>query len=319
MFNKYWREYPWFFQLFQFVLLIFICSSFFIFLASYIIPAVTGVTIADIRALSIESSPAVRIASFIFNSVAQLAIFFFPCALFAYAVHPRPLQYLGIRPAANNMHWLIVLLLSLGAIPTVSGIAGLIDKIPLSGDLLKMKETFAQQQKALMNLQTPGEFIAALVMGGIIAPIGEELLFRGVMMKFVAKKMVGNIFWPIMLTATFFALMHGNPVGFISLIISGLILGYIYYLTGSLLLSIFAHLIVNGTQIALIYFGRNNDELVKMMESNETPWGLFLTGIAIFAASFYWLWKVRTPLPKNWTEDFTPEELQQRSQENKLF
>jgi uncharacterized protein len=319
MFNKYWREYPWFFQLFQFVLLVFICTTFFGLLISYAVPLITGIQLAEVSGITYNSGEKLRITAFIYNSTVNLAAFFIPCALFAYAVHPRPLRYLGIRPVANNMHWLIVLFLSLAAIPVISGMAGVIDQLPLSGDLQKMKETFAQQQKAVMNLQTPAEFIAALLMGALIAPMGEELFFRGVMMKFAAKRITGSIFWSVLISGVFFAFMHGNVVGFIPLLVSGLMLGYIYYLTGSLVLSMFSHFVVNATQICLIYFGRNNDELVRMMDSNDTPWGLFLAAIAIFAASFYWLWKVRTPLPKNWTEDFTPEELQQRSQENKLF
>lgn len=317
MFNKYWREYPWFFQLFQFVLLVFICTTFFGLLISYTVPLITGVQLTEVSGITYNSGAKLRITAFIYNAVVNLAAFGIPCALFAYAVHPAPLQYLGIRPVANNIHWLIVLLLSLAAIPVISGMAGLIDHVPLSGDLQKMKETFAQQQKAIMNLQTPAEFIAALLMGALVAPIAEELFFRGVMMKFAAKRITGSIFWSVLISGVFFAFMHGNVVGFIPLLVSGMMLGYIYYLTGSLVLSIFSHFVVNATQICLIYFGRNNDELQRMMDSNETPWGLFTAAIVVFAASFYWLWKMKTPLPNNWTEDFSPAELQQRQEEKK--
>ncbi len=315
MFNKYWREYPWFFQLVQFVLLVFVCLVFFSVITLFVLPLVTGIKPDVIQTLTVDSPSSVRIAMFVYNTVGQLGIFLVPSALFAYAVHPRPLQYLGIHQPQRNIHWLIVFILALAAIPTVSGIAMLFDMVPLTESLEASKVKFEAQQKAMLHLTTPGEFIAAMVMIAIVAPIGEELLFRGIMLRFAAKKMVGSIFWPIALTAVLFGTMHGNVVGLPSLIISGLLLGYIYYLTGSLVMSIFAHAIVNGSQAIIIYFGCNNETLVKMMESNDVPWGLFLGGVAVFIAAFYWLWKERTPLPKGWTNDFSPEELQQREQE----
>lgn len=280
---------------------------------------ITGVTMQSVRSLTVDSSENVRIAAFLFNGLGHIAIFSLPCALFAYAVHPSPVQYLGFKRVANKKHWLIVLILSLAAIPLVSGIAELLEKIPLPESLEHMKERFALQQKAMMNLQTPAEFITALILTGLIAAFGEEMLFRAIMMKFAAKRVKGSIFWPIFISGTFFALMHGNVVGFIPLLISGLMLGYVYYLTGSLWLSIFSHMIVNSVQVGILYFGRHNVELTEMMDSNEIPWGLFIGGILVFITSFYWLWKNRTPLPANWSSDFTEEELEERKQQNKLF
>lgn len=315
MFNKYWREYPWFFQLVQFVLLVFVCLAFFSVVSLFVLPLITGISPTTLQEFSFDSSPSERINMYIVVAVGQVGMFLIPSALFAYAAHPKPLQYLGLRKPQRGIHWLIVAILALGAIPTVSGIAGLFDMIPLSEALEASKAKFEAQQKALLNITTPGEFITTMITIAIIAPIGEELMFRGIMLRFAAKKMIGSIIWPIMLTAVLFATLHGNVVGTPSLIISGMLLGYIYYLTGSLWLSMFAHAIVNGSQAAIIYLGRDNAELVKMMESNDIPWGLFLTGVAVFIAAFYWLWKERTPLPQGWTNDFTPEELQQREQE----
>lgn len=315
MFNKYWREYPWFFQLVQFVLLVFICLAFFTIVTIFMLPLLTGVSPEALQTFSVDSTPQVRIGMYVLLAVSQLGTFLIPSALFAYAAHPKPLQYLGLRKPQRGIHWVIVTVLAIAAIPTVSGIAGLFDMIPLSEGLEASKAKFEAQQKALLNITTPGEFITTMITIAVIAPIGEELTFRGIMLRFAAKKMIGSIFWPIMLTAVLFAILHGNIVGTPSLIISGMLLGYIYYLTGSLWLSMFAHAIVNGSQAAILYLGRDNADIVQMMESNDVPWGLFLTGVAVFIASFYWLWKERTPLPKGWTNDFSPEELQQREQE----
>jgi len=49
MFNKYWREYPWFFQLIQFVLLVFICVAFFSVVIAFVVPLMTNVQISEIQ------------------------------------------------------------------------------------------------------------------------------------------------------------------------------------------------------------------------------------------------------------------------------
>lgn len=300
----------------QFVLLVFVCLSFFGVITSFVLPKFTGLSLTDIQNLSVDSAPSVRINALLTQAVGHLGIFMVPSLLFAYAVHPKPFQYLGITRPANNQHWLIVFLLVAGLLPTVSGIAGLLDKIPLSKELEEAKLRFADMQKALLNLTTPGELIAALLVIGVIPAIGEELMFRGIMMKFSAKKMKGGIIWPIMLSSVFFAAMHGNTVGVISLFIAGITLGYIYYLTGSLVLAIFAHFIVNSSQVVMIYAAGSNEQMKAFVESNDTPWGIFIGGIVLFVISFYWLYKSRTPLPANWTNDFTDAELAAKEQEN---
>ena len=135
MFNKYWREYPWFFQLVQFVLLVFVCLAFFAIITVFVLPLITGVSPDALQTFSVDSTPQVRIGMYVLLAVSQLGTFLIPSALFAYAAHPKPLQYLGLRKPQRGIHWIIVAILALGAIPTVSGIAGLFDMIPLSEGL----------------------------------------------------------------------------------------------------------------------------------------------------------------------------------------
>lgn len=128
-------------------------------------------------------------------------------------------------------------------------------------------------------------------------------------MRYIGKGFKGRIFWPILLSSIIFSVIHGNVVGLISIVIAGMVLGYIYYLTGSLLLSMFAHFIVNGTQVAIAYFGRGNESVASYMESNEIPWPAFIAGCVLFVFSFYKLIQNKTPLADNWTDDFNADEL----------
>ncbi|MCB0698506.1 MAG: CPBP family intramembrane metalloprotease [Chitinophagales bacterium] len=317
MFNRYWREYTWFMQLVQFVLVFFISLTFFSVVALYLAPMLTGVSIEQIQNISESSSPQVRIGFLTFQGIAHLGMFTLSVAMFVYALHPRPLEYLNIKGAGKSDQWLWVGVLALATIPVISGLASLIDMIPLSDSLEKSKETFEAQQNGILNLTTVPEYISAIIVMSILPAVGEELLFRGIMMRFASKKMVGSIFWPILLSSVFFAMIHGNVLGLIPILIAGMVLGYVYYLTGSLVLAMYAHWIVDFTQVSLVYFGRNNEQISKLSETNEMPMGLFAVGLIVFVLAFYMLWKNKTPLPKTWTNDFTTQELEEIEQEKR--
>ena len=82
------------------------------------------------------------------------------------------------------------------------------------------------------------------VLGGIIlAPILEEILFRGIILEAFLKKY--DISKAILFSALLFGTVHFNPPQILSASIFGLILGWIYYRTKSLLPCIFMHFVNN--------------------------------------------------------------------------
>ncbi len=76
----------------------------------------------------------------------------------------------------------------------------------------------------------------------IVAPIGEELVFRKL---FIDRTRKYGTFVSVGLSALMFGLMHGNFYQFFYAFGIGLILGYIYYTTGKLYLTVLIHAIVN--------------------------------------------------------------------------
>jgi len=82
-----------------------------------------------------------------------------------------------------------------------------------------------------------------LVYACLIAPVTEELLFRGMLLKNASR--VGQRFG-IFLSAFLFALLHGTPTQFLFTFPFGILLGYITIRHNSLTPAIFVHIIVNG-------------------------------------------------------------------------
>lgn len=93
--------------------------------------------------------------------------------------------------------------------------------------------------------------------------LGEEILFRGVLMKLFTKffKSVHN---SIAFTALLFALMHLNLTYFFYYFVLGVVLGYMYYWGRNLLFPIIVHLI-NNSFVLLSYY------MITMIPAEEIP------------------------------------------------
>lgn len=78
----------------------------------------------------------------------------------------------------------------------------------------------------------------------IVAPILEELLFRGVIEGHLLNKGWAPK-WAILVSALIFGVIHGNPAQIPFAFLIGLLFGWLYYRTGSVLPGIAGHIINN--------------------------------------------------------------------------
>ncbi|HEY8890966.1 MAG TPA: type II CAAX endopeptidase family protein [Clostridium sp.] len=85
--------------------------------------------------------------------------------------------------------------------------------------------------------------IILLLSVAVIAPVYEEILFRGILLKGMANKL--NPAVALVISALFFALVHMNIPQGINAFLLGLVIGFIYLKTESIYLSIFAHFVNN--------------------------------------------------------------------------
>jgi len=133
-------------------------------------------------------------------------------------------------------------------------------------------------QEALGNL-TKGNLFINLLCVSVMAPFFEEWLCRGMVLRgLLSHKM--NPAVAILISALFFAFIHLNPWQAIPAFIVGCLLGYIYYKTGSLKLTMLMHC-VNNTLSVLI-------SRVPGWEDMET-WADVITGAPywiLIAATF---------------------------------
>ncbi len=92
-----------------------------------------------------------------------------------------------------------------------------------------------------------GMFMQILTVA-IIGPIAEELLFRGLMLGSLSKHC--NKWLAIIATSLIFGLVHGHPIGIIYASCLGILMGWLYCKTESLIAPIIFHMIYNLFSLA---------------------------------------------------------------------
>ena len=295
MFNRYWREYPWFFQLGQYIIFLFVFTSLF------------GGVVAPLVALRIEDE---WLSGVIAQGIGHIGLFTAPALLFAYLTHPRPLGYLGLREPGRPSHWGIVVLTTLGAIPVILALGGAMRMFDFGEAAYRMHAQSEEAMKKMMDIRSGGRLALAMVVMAVLPAFGEELLFRGVLMRFAARRARTTLF-PVVLASLMFALAHfNNPYGLVPIFGMGVLLALVYYWTRSLLCSMIMHFVFNASQIFLYYLASRSSEVKTALDTERVPGVLLILSAAIFVGGILLLWRARTPMPQpGWAADFTPEEL----------
>lgn len=110
---------------------------------------------------------------------------------------------------------------------------------------IAIDDTTAALFKSIMR--EPTGYIAV----GIVAPVAEEMVFRGAVLRTLLKLFPNSIYWiAICVSALLFGLVHGNIAQGTHAFLMGLILGWMYYRTNSIVPGIVMHWVNNSVAYA---------------------------------------------------------------------
>lgn len=137
----------------------------------------------------------------------------------------------------------------------------------------------------------------ALITSVIMAPILEEILFRGIIQQSLTEQFGG---WKSVLAASaVFAIVHLIPQQIINAFFVGIILGYIYIKTKSLIPVILIHALNNALAfIQMKIFGTETMVTVRELIGNDVAyWIVYGIFAAIFITALLNLWHQLSALP----------------------
>jgi uncharacterized protein len=146
-------------------------------------------------------------------------------------VRKLDLASLGLRPTSGL--WLL-------AGPGVCALGLVVNFLVVSLYVWISGDT-ADPQAALMGVALKGstlQFLLILLVGGIVVPIGEELLFRGILFAWLRR---WGLPLSVAVSSLIFGIFHGFSIVFVAAAILGAMLALLYEWSGSLWPPIIAH------------------------------------------------------------------------------
>jgi uncharacterized protein len=131
----------------------------------------------------------------------------------------------------------------------------------------------------------------------VVAPVTEELICRGLVLRGLLTRT--GPWRAIIISAVLFALVHLNPWQFPTAFVLGLVLGWVYFRTGSLVLCMAGHALNNALSLLAVGLpfvvrGFNSTRTTGPVEFQ--PWWFDLAGLALVVASVLWFLRWAPPL-----------------------
>ena len=123
------------------------------------------------------------------------------------------------------------------------------------------------QQIITSMMKEPWGYVAV----GILAPLAEEVVFRGAILRTLLGIMSKKNHWvAIIISAAIFGVVHANLAQFINALLMGLLLGWMYYRTKSLVPGILLHWVNNTMAYVLTNIMPQSDgKLIDLFHGDE--------------------------------------------------
>ncbi len=224
-----------------------------------------------------------------------IGTFFFmavPALLFGIITRKKPFTYMGFKLAPSGKQVFLVIGIVFAAL-FVSGTLGEINQlIPVSKDLTAyfkgLEEEYNKQVIALTSMKTTGDYLLGLVILAFLPALFEEMFFRGCLQQ-VTTQVTRSALAGIIITSVFFSIIHLSFYGFLPRLFLGIMLGYIFYFSGSLWLAIAAHFLNNAFAVTQMYALSRAGKLTPDMLDESFPlyYGLIALVFLVFVFKIF--------------------------------
>ncbi len=171
-------------------------------------------------------------------------------------------------------------------------------QLPLSDGAWEMEEQITKTQLDMLNQKGWVAILGNFLLIAFIAPIAEEIFFRGGLQNLVYR-ITSSPHLAIILSAAAFSAIHMEFAGFIPRMILGMMLGYMAFWSGNIIVPIFCHAVFNGGQLALVYL--LEQEVIGDPEQVSIPFYLSLFSLVtttLVLMQFYTRTIIKPHIPK---------------------
>ncbi|SHN23035.1 hypothetical protein SAMN04488057_11251 [Cyclobacterium lianum] len=240
------------------------------FLSQLLLSAFTGPNLIDSDKMifEMEDGTEARFLFLLMQALYAIFVFFVLPILYIFFLQKNLKQIFLIRKKRLGSFILISLLIFIAALPFISQLIEINQQFQLPERLSDLQEVLSKMEERAQKVTELVvlydywyEIIPILFVVAVLAGIGEELLFRGVIQNEI-HSILKNPHVAIWIAAVLFSFIHFQFQGFLPRLFLGGLLGYLYYWSGSLLVPIFVHFVNNVLTFALINYSKRQDEIL---------------------------------------------------------
>ncbi|SHM35801.1 hypothetical protein SAMN04488057_101191 [Cyclobacterium lianum] len=156
------------------------------------------------------------------------------------------------------------------------------------------EDQLMQLTRFLTDFDSVGELLMGVLVIGVLAGIGEEYLFRGILQPKL-HHYTGSAHLGVWITAFIFSAIHFQFYGFLPRLMLGALFGYLYLYSGSLVYPTLAHILNNTFTVFMVYLNKFDLVEFDMEDSSQLHWEYVLLGAIVFLMS----WRMFLKLEKS--------------------
>jgi CAAX amino terminal protease family. len=217
--------------------------------------------------------------------VSTFLMFFVPIHFFAAICYRKPFKYLGFNFRFNAKQVLLLIGILILTFPLSGALSTLTKIIPIpeywAAKFKAMEVAREAEEAALININSFSKYIISLFVIALLPAIFEETFFRGGLQNLLTRWFKGP-WMAIIITGIIFSLVHLSYYGFFVRFALGVVLGFVFYYSGSLWLSIFFHFLFNGVQVTALYIMTMNGVKDKNVEDSFPLWAGIISLLLLF-------------------------------------
>lgn len=217
----------------------------------------------------------------VMSIISHLFQYLFPVLIFVgwiYTKQKSAFLLIDKPPQTSNMFYSLLLIITIH--PFISFVyywnTHLLPDSAIAKDLLNLQALF-------LDMKGVGDLCLNLLLLGLVAGIGEEFFFRGVVQQFITR-WTKNIHLGAIGTGFLFSLMHFQLEGFLPRMLLGTFFCYLLIFTGNLWITTIIHIFFNSIQVILPYFYPKF--LGNINEIQEVHFGIAALSLALFMLLF---------------------------------
>lgn len=240
-------------------------------LAALLIVKFTNIPLTEIN-LNSDSSEMLLVNK-ILMLLQGFLFFIAPALLYGYLSDPRPMRFLRLNVNPTIKYLIIAAVIMVVAIPSSFWLGELNKHLDMSHVLpsvdkwIKAQETETNKViEAMLGRQSIKDLFVNLFLMALLPAIGEELVFRGLVQKGLIR-ITRNVWGGIIMASLIFSAIHFQFLTFLTRFELGIILGVLFWYSGSLWTSITAHFLFNGLQVVWAYYQPNVDKAPSWLVS----------------------------------------------------